>query len=37
MDDEEYGMLYYVVMKKQGQDLSFEHYFDIHGNLVGEK
>jgi hypothetical protein len=37
MDDEEYGMLYYVVMKKQGQDLTFEHYFDIHGNLVGDE
>lgn len=37
VDDEDYGILYYVVMKKQGQDLTFEHYFDIHGNLVGEE
>lgn len=36
IDDEEFGILYYVVMKKQGFDLSEEHYFDIHGNLVGE-
>jgi hypothetical protein len=37
MDDEEYGILYYVVMKKQGQDQNYEHYFDIHGNLIGEE
>ena len=36
IDDEEYGMLYYVVMKKQGFELVEEHYFDIHGNVVGE-
>ncbi len=36
INDDEYGILYYVVMKKQGFDLVEEHYFDIHGNLVGE-
>lgn len=36
IEDDVHGMLYYVVMKKQGADISHEHYFDLHGNLIEE-
>ncbi len=36
IEDETHGILYYVVMKKQGQNLSYEHYFDLEGNLIEE-
>lgn len=34
MEDETHGIIYYVVMRKQGQNIQEEHYFDIHGNLI---
>jgi hypothetical protein len=37
IEDDTHGILYYVVMKKQGQNLSEEHYFDIHGNLIQDE
>lgn len=37
IEDEIYGVIYYVVMKKQGQNLEDEHLFDIHGNLIEEE
>ncbi len=37
IEDEHYGILYYVVMKKQGVDLQYEHYFDLNGNLLEDE
>lgn len=37
MEDETHGIIYYVVMRKQGQNIQEEHYFDIHGNLIYEE
>ncbi|MFO7722483.1 MAG: hypothetical protein R6V49_04585 [Bacteroidales bacterium] len=37
IEDDTHGILYYVVMKKQGQNLSEEHYFDLHGNLIEDE
>jgi hypothetical protein len=37
LEDDTHGIIYYVVMKKQGQNISEEHYFDIHGNLIQDE
>jgi hypothetical protein len=35
--DNTHGMLYQVVMRLQGRDDRYEHYFDIHGNLIEDE
>lgn len=34
IEDEEYGTIYYVQMRRQGRSTFEEHYFDLHGNLI---
>jgi hypothetical protein len=34
INHEEHGRVYYIVMKKQGEKVSYAHYFDLKGNLI---